>query len=456
VIVPRHNLIWLAALCGVPLITIIGMGNQLSFVAAFALFLLIGVAVVDALKSKTILRTFQVQVKPRTNLFKGRPGEIDIEIINESAQSREISIGLNLPPGLISKEEVLEVELPADAKTARLKWPCTPTERGNFRLPSVHVQARSNLGLWFARRDYKMDSEIRVYPDLFAERKKVAMVFMHRRALGMRAQRQVGKGRDFEKLRDYIHGDAMEDVHWKATAKRGRLVTKVFQIERTQEVYVVLDCSRLTARISAETSNPSEGSQSIAIKTTVLDRFLTAALLLALATEQQGDHFGLVTFSDKVHKVIRAKSGKSHFALCQDALFDLAPRLVTPDFDELCATIRTRLRKRALVLFLTALDDPLVAESFVRSLQVIEKQHLIIVNMLAPEQVEPVFSKRAPKPKTPSDLYQSLAGHLVWQKLREIQKILEVHGIKFTVLENETLTRELVGQYLEVKQRQLI
>src|SRR5204862_3712820 len=137
-----------------------------------------------------------------------------------------------------------------------------------------------------------------------------SMIFLHRRAFGIHAQRQVGKGRDFEKLRDYMHGDPLEDVHWKATAKRGRPVTKVFQIERTQEVYVVVDCSRLSGRVS---SDPSEAAlieeRNSAIKsvaTTVLDRFLTTTLLLALATEQQGDHFGLVTFSDRVHTVIHA------------------------------------------------------------------------------------------------------------------------------------------------------
>ena len=91
-------------------------------------------------------------------------------------------------------------------------------------------------------------SEIRVYPNLFTERRNLAALFLHRGAFGLHAQRQVGKGREFEKLREYMPGDSFDEIHWKATAKRGRPITKVFQIERTQEVYVVIDASRLSAR----------------------------------------------------------------------------------------------------------------------------------------------------------------------------------------------------------------
>ncbi len=80
--------------------------------------------------------------------------------------------------------------------------------------------------------------------------------------------------------------------------------------------------------------------------------------MLGLAAERQGDLFGLLTFTDKVEKFVRAKNGKAHYNACRDALYTLEPKIVTPDFDELCAFIRLRLRRRALLVFLTALDDP--------------------------------------------------------------------------------------------------
>src|SRR5439155_1828093 len=125
----------------------------------------------------------------------------------------------------------------------------------------------------------------------------LAALFLHRGAFGLHAERQVGKGREFEKLREYVPGDGYDEIHWKATAKRGRPITKVFQIERTQEIYVVIDASRLSAR-SVKGGRPrDEDRKADAMRlphplqpstidappsATVLERFVTAALVLGL------------------------------------------------------------------------------------------------------------------------------------------------------------------------------
>src|SRR5207249_1294948 len=177
-------------------------------------------------------------------------------------------------------------------------------------------------------------------------RKSLAAFFLKRGALGLHLQRQIGKGRDFEKLREYVPGDSFDEIHWKATARRAKPITKVFQVERTQEIYVVIDASRLSSR---ETGGPG---------TSILERHVTAALVLGLATERQGDLFGLITFADKVQTFVRARRGKAHFTACRDALYTLQAQSVSPDFDELFSFIRLQLRRRCLIVMLTSLDDP--------------------------------------------------------------------------------------------------
>jgi uncharacterized protein (DUF58 family) len=275
----------------------------------------------------------------------------------------------------------------------------------------------------------------------------------------------VGKGRDFEKLREYVPGDGFDEVHWKATARRGRPITKVFQIERTQEVYVIVDASRLSARKTVPSSKfqvPSvagagddqPGTRNSEPGTNSLERFITAALVLGLAAEQQGDHFGLLTFSDKIGGFIRASSGKAHYSVCRDALYTLQPKIVSPDYDEVCTFIRTRLRRRALLIFLTALDDPALSESFVRNMDLIRDQHLVLVNMLQPPGAVPVFANS--DVSVMDDLYQHLGGHLQWQQLQELDKVLRRRGVNLSILKNERLCAELVSQYLGVKRRQLL
>jgi uncharacterized protein (DUF58 family) len=310
--------------------------------------------------------------------------------------------------------------------------------------------------------------EVRVYPNLFSDRKSLAALFLNRSAFGLHAQRQVGKGREFEKLREYVPGDGYDEIHWKATARRGKPITKVFQIEKTQEIYIVIDASRLSARpsgvegsrLKVEGSSPRAVVDNLEPATfnlepeSTLERYITAALMLGLAAEKQGDLFGLLTFTDRVQDFVRAKNGKAHYSTCRDALYTLQPQVVSPDFDELCTFIRLRLRRRTMLFFLTSLDDPALAESFVRNMDLIRRQHLVLVNMIQPPGVAPVFTN--PNVASVDQLYQHLGGHLQWTKLRELEQVLKRRGVQFSLLGNERLSAELVSQYLNVKRRQLL
>jgi uncharacterized protein (DUF58 family) len=377
-------------------------------------------------------------------MSKDRETKLELRIRNQRQQKKLLRVGLPWPQEIKAASEELDAVLPARSEWSRLAWPCMPLKRGNYKFDLAFLEGGSPLGLWAARKPVSIKSEIRVYPNLLADRKNLAALFLNRGQFGLHAQRQVGKGRDFEKLREYIPGDGYDEICWKATARRGKPITKVLQIEKTQEVYVILDASRLSARKPDEEAGGDSA----------LERFVTAALVLGLAAEQQGDLFGLLTFADRVEKFVRARNGQSHYNICRDALYTLQPKIVTPDFDELCTFIHSRLRRRALLIFLTALDDPAVAESFVHNIELIRRQHLVLVNVLQPRGVKPLFANSSVSGL--DDLYEELGGHLRWQKLRELKKKLQRLGVQFSLLGNERLSAELVSQYLSVKQRQLL
>jgi uncharacterized protein (DUF58 family) len=127
---------------------------------------------------------------------------------------------------------------------------------------------------------------------------------------------------------------------------------------------------------------------------------------------------------------------------------------VNPDFGEVFSFIRRRLRRRALLIFLTNLDDPVLAESFVSNLDVLTRRHLILVNILTMPGVAPLFSD--PEVSEVDDLYAKLGGHVQWQKLRELEKVLKRRGVPLGMLDNEMLCPQLVSQYLGVKRRQIL
>jgi uncharacterized protein (DUF58 family) len=463
-------LLWVAAVV-LPFSLVAALVPSAAIFSIAAIALLAALVVADAFGARASLAGISVELPEIFRMSKDREAKLELRIRNEHLQPKTVRLGLALPRELESSYDDAFVALPQETEWSRFNWTCVPRTRGRFQLGTVHLETASPFGFWSMRKRLPADSEIRVYPNLFEERKHLAALFLHRGAFGLHAQRQVGKGREFEKLREYVPGDGYDEIHWKATARRGRPITKVFQIERTQEVYVIVDASRLSARSVASspvkpspcdpvaTANDSDSSQTHArtstpAVSTALERFVTAALILGLAAEQQGDLFGLLTFSDKIGTFVRAKNGKAHYSACRDALYTLGSQIVTPDFDEVCSFIRLRLRRRALLVFLTSLDDPVVAESFVRNIDLIRHQHLILVNMLQPPDVAPVFTN--PNVQTVDDLYQQLGGHLLWQKLRELEKTLQRRGVRFSLLANERLSAELVSQYLSVKQRQLI
>ena len=464
-IVPTTRLLQWFALVVLPFALLGALEPAALVISLACIGALILVAVADAVAARTSLAGIGVELPEVVRMSKDREAKIELRVRNERQLQKRLRLAIALPRDIESTQEDVLVDLPAGSEWSRLAWPCVPRKRGNYSLDAAYVESASPLGFWSVRKAVPARAEIRVYPNLLTDRKSLAALFLNRGAAGLHAQRQIGRGRDFEKLREYVPGDGYDEIHWKATARRGKPITKVFQIEKTQEIYVVIDASRLSARAVVPSSGfqvpsgtgdtaPQPGTRNPEPGTATLERFITAALVLGLAAEQQGDLFGVLTFTDKVERFVRAKNGKAHYSACRDALYTLQPQIVSPDFDELCTFIRLQLRRRTLLFFLTALDDPVLAESFVRNLELIRRQHLVLVNMLPPPGVAPVFSN--PNVVSVDQLYEHLGGHLQWQKLRELEKVLKRRGVQFSLLGNERLSAELVSQYLNVKRRQLL
>lgn len=448
-IMPRSILLWWCGGWLAPLSILAGIEPAQAGLLAALGGLLMLVPVFDALLSSRGAQGLDVALPRLLRLTKGAKGLLPVRIVNAGPSpqpARTIRLALALPAELGCAEFDLIVRLPAGSGHSTVSLACLPLQRGNFRVERCYVGTTSPLGFWLRRKTVATDAEVRVYPNLAGERKYLAALFLNRGGVGIHAQRQVGQGRDFEKLREYIQGDSYSEIHWKATAKRSRPVTKVFQVERTQEVYVVLDSSRLSGRATA-----AHGG---ALAETSLERFVSAAMILGLVAEKQGDLFGVVSYSDGVDRFVRARNGKEHYRSCREALHALQPSPVTPNFSELFSFIRLRLRRRALLIFLTDLDDPILAENLINAVPLVARQHLVLVNMIQPHGIGPVFS--SPEARTTEDVYRDLAGHLRWQRLRGLEQMLQRQGVAFHLLPNAAFCPALVSQYMSVKRRQLL
>lgn len=446
-IVPSARLIRWTAAAGVPLALAAAARPAWAAATAWAAAGLAAMAVVDAARGwPRMRRRVEVRLPPLIRLAHRRPGTLAAEWSAPPGLA-VIAVAAAWPPEMGVERD--EGRLRAGSNGAGLaEWDCRPRRRGRFRLTDTALAAASPWGLWELRRRCPVETDIHIMPDLRDEMRRSPANFLPRGAHGVRRRRWVGRGREFEKLREYVPGDATEDIHWKSTARRRHPVTKVYQIERTQEIYVAIDASRLSAR-------PAPGARGgDAPPPTVLDRMLVAALMLIAAAREQGDRFGLIVYDRRIRRFLPAGHGAGHIHLCRRTLFDLEPEPVSADPAELFSFLRSRLRKRVLAVVLTSLDDAAAARAFQQAVDLAARQHLVMAFTIRPPSAAPLFS--GPPPASVDDIYLRFDGYERWRRIEELRRALGRRGVMFEAIENERWAAGIVGRYLDAKQRQLL
>ena len=439
-IVPEERFLWAAALTLVPAAVVAALSPALAAVLPLAAVALVGLALIDIVLVCRLARSVTATASDDVRFSSGRSAELSLLLEQSDDQIRQVRVGLALPDGMATPQREWSGPLP-HAKTL-LQWPLTADRRGHYALGPVYLRLFSPLRLWGRQIVCPIAAEAAVYPNLGGERKALAAFFLNRGLSGMHQLRQIGQGREFEKVREYLPGDSLGDIHWKATAKRRHLVTKEYQVERTQRVFLCVDTSRLSARQGGEDVQP------------LLERFIGASLALALAAERQGDLCGLATFNDQMQSLVRFGSGKAHFGVLRDALYRLKSSDVSPDFRELAANLGLHLRRRALLMVLTNLDDPALAEDFLAHFTPLAARHLVVVAMPRPEPARPLYT--GPEVSTQAELYRRLGGHMVWSSLQDLERQLRQKNVGFALIETDRLAMELVSRYLDVKRRQIL
>ena len=451
-LVPTNRLLLYTGLVGIPLFALLGLAETpVAFMILVTVVLLLLIAL-DAPSAAASIRHLKITTPDTLRTSKGRELELEAVLTNPGLQCRGARLGLSIPEGLQCEKSVLVATFHRDSERNRLVWKLKARERGNYAFRQVYAEGTSRLGLWHGRRALPCKTEVRVYPDLSRERQVLAPLFFRRGAIGMHNVRQIGKGREFEQLREYAPGDSYDDIYWRGTAKRRFPVTKMFQLERTQEVYVAIDASRRSGR---KLDRLTDDTDNDFIAKTQLERFIQATLVLALAAEQQTDKLGLIIFSDRVHRIIPAGGGRSHYDTIRDVLYTLQPNAVSPDYEDVFIHIGNRLRHRSLMIFLTDLGEPWLSEQFVEGVSLVSRRHVVLTHMLGQKEIAPLFAKDDAI-QSDDELYGRLAGQMMWSDLQDTTRVLKQRGVHLTTSLQENLVADVVNEYLRVKKRQLI
>jgi uncharacterized protein (DUF58 family) len=317
---------------------------------------------------------------------------------------------------------------------SRWEYTVTPRARGRFEWGPIFLRYRSLLGFWERTRREDAAGDVRVYPNLhLLERYHLLARSDRLAALGIRRVRHRGGSTEFESLRDYVSGDDVRRLDWKATARRSRLIVRNQEAERNQTVLLMVDCGRLM--------NATEDGVA------KLDHAVNAALLLAHVALARGDRVGLCTFSSKVHSWLVPRGNLAQNRLVADALYDLRGDYSESDHGRCLKFVAARHPKRSLLVVLTDFVDATTAADMVAHLELAARRHVVLFAAL-----KDAFLDRAAGAAADTEFaaFKKAAALDLLHDRREVLERIRHAGGFVVDAEPGEITPPIINRYLEV------
>ena len=385
--------------------------------------------------------------------------EIELAIENSARMIVVCRLLDDLPPSLAAEPEVHELTV-FPRVTAKLRYRVEPRERGDWDTGCLYVRYRSGLGLVEKWARARLTQTVRVYPALrTGEEQQIFLARSRQIDLQLRQARQRGLGRDFESLREYREGDDLRDVCWTATARRGDLVTRQYQTERSQPVWVVLDCGRLMrSRVAVSTPKAgalagNERTAQVARVHSKLDHACTTAVALAQLALYSGDRVGLLAYGQGIQQRLLPGRGAAHLRQLIESLAQVRAEGGEADHLRATATLNRLQPRRSLILWVTDLAETAMRPEVIDgALQLLRRHVLLFVAMAQPE-VDEIAGRR---PADLDQLFLSAAAQEMAGRRELLLARLHEQGALTMDLNPEALTSSVLNQYLTVKERAMV
>jgi uncharacterized protein (DUF58 family) len=378
--------------------------------------------------------------------------------IMPATQESEAAIRVKREPQWLKLEQSNSAEGGSTPANTHIQlWPWMPEiallRRGLWPGPRVGIERRSHLRVWRLRQWFDLPEPLRIEADLRSGRREILRSPVYRLLVASQQTPWTGHGRDFERLREYQPGDNYSEIAWKSTARRAAPVTRLFQWEQKQEVYFVVDQSRVSAlALDPTAATESDFSQRRAPRR-LLDLAVETALVGATVALELGDEFGLVTYADEPKSWLRAGSGQSQFHQFCERLLNIEPLPTTADYEALFGEIRVRLRRRAYLLLLADLAERSVSDSLRRGVGLVRSSHALLMTSILPTHARQAFSP-GEELHTEQDVYAALAGEKENQRLGALARQMRQLDVQLRYVPAEMFLRTAVEGYLESKREQ--
>ena len=372
------------------------------------------------------------------------PSYVKIAVRNFGRVSVHARVVDETPAALQLTPAEVELDVPAGA-SAESQYPILPSQRGDANLNRIFVRYQSALRIAERWAVANAPQTVTVFPNLDEAKQHTLYLIRSRQVeLEKRRRRQRGQGREFDSLREYREGDELRDISWTATARRNHLVTRVFQIERSQAVWIVLDAGRL---LRAKVAEPGR------IAISKLDYAANAALSLAQIAMHCGDRVGLLAYGRNIQQNLNAARGPHQMRAIVEALAHIRGEAGEADHGRAVHTLLSEQKRRSLIVWITDFAETATTPEVLEFAMHMANRHLIVFAAMGQPDLNALA---AATPETTEDMYRHVAALEIADRRNALLGALRQRGVLVLELMPGMLASSLVNQYMDVKERGLL
>ncbi len=364
---------------------------------------------------------------------------VKIYLENRYAFPAHLGVIDELPEQFQKRDSWFETKLMPGAETV-WQYELRPVKRGEYIFGSVNVFAFTGLGLVMRRYTFDARKTVAVYPSFLQMRKYQLMAISNRLSeIGVKKIRKIGHSMEFEQIRDYVKGDDIRTINWKATARKHQLMVNAYTDEKSQQVYCLVDKSRAMRM-------PFDGMS-------LLDYAINASLVLCNTALIRQDKAGIISFAEEIAGIVPAAKKQVQMNLILEHLYRQKTRYLESDYERLYATIRHKINQRSLLVLFTNFESMQAMQRQLRFLRRIAQQHLLLVVFFENVGLEEMIQKPA---HSVEQIYTKTIAQKFSYEKKQIVRELQQHGILSVLTTPQNLTIDAVNKYLEIKARALL
>ncbi|MBO6794268.1 MAG: DUF58 domain-containing protein [Balneolaceae bacterium] len=322
----------------------------------------------------------------------------------------------------------------------QFSYKLTPVNRGDFDFGSINIFVNTNLSLFKRRFTVAAHQTVPVYPSYIQMRKFEMYAISNRLTdLGVKKVRRLGHTMEFDQIREYVRGDDIRSINWKATARSNHLMINQYQDERSQQIINMVDLGRVMKM-------PFDGLQ-------LLEYAINTSLVLSNIAVLKEDKAGLISFSNDKLTVVPPDKKRTHVRKIQQALYNIETNFMESDYDKLLVGLKSHIKQRSLVLLYTNFETLSSMERQLPYLRKIAKDHLLVTIFFENTELTSLTQQDS---ENVSDIYlKTIAEKFSFEK-KQIIKSLNSYGIHSIYTPPKELSINAINKYLELKARALI